>query len=288
VSELCSENYLQTLGIPLLRGRFLSKLEVDSAQHLVVINQTFARRFFGSEDAVGQKIKFPSWEINYSDWPRGAYFEIIGVVADIKNKGLRDPTMSEIYLPYTISATGLEDDRAIMVKTGGNPDATLPAIRQAIHELDRDVAVTDAGTIEQSLREDYYAEPRFALTTVSTFGAVGLVLVIIGVFSVMAYTVSLRSHEIGVRMALGAQRGDVLRMVLKNGLALIAVGTIVGLVMSLALTRFLASQIWGVSATDPWTFAAVVAVVTGTGLVACFLPARRAATVDPLIALRYE
>jgi putative ABC transport system permease protein len=288
VSELCSEDYLHTLGIPLIRGRFFSKREVDSSQHLVVINQTFARSFFGTEDPIGQKVRFPAWEINYSDWPRGAYFEIIGVVADIKNHSLRDPAMSQIYLPYRISATGLVDDRAIMVKTAGNPDSTLISVRQAIHELDNDVAVTNTGTIEKSLREDFYAGPRFSLITVSTFGGAGLVLVLIGIFSIMAYTVSLRNHEIGVRMALGAQPGDVLRMVLKNGLALIAAGTVIGIITSLALTRFLASQIWGVSATDPWTFAAVAAVVTGTGLAACFLPARRATRIDPLLALRYE
>ena len=288
VTELCSEDYLHTLGIPLVRGRFFSKREVDSSQHLVVINQTFARSFFGTEDPIGQKVRFPAWEINYSDWPRGAYFEIIGVVADIKNHSLRDPTMSQIYLPYRISATGLRDDRAIMVKTAGNPDSTLMSVRQAIHELDNDVAVTNTGTLERSLREDFYAGPRFSLITVSTFGAAGLVLVLIGIFSIMAYTVSLRNHEIGVRMALGAQPGDVLRMVLKNGLALIAAGTVIGIIISLALTRFLASQIWGVSATDPWTFVAVAAVVTGTGIAACFLPARRATCVDPMLALRYE
>ena len=288
VSELCSEDYFRTLEIPLLRGRFFSKNEVDSAQHLVVINQTFARTFFGPEDPIGQKVKFPSWELNESDWPRGSYFEIIGVVADVKNKGLRDPTMSQIYLPYTTSATGLMDNRGIMMKTARSSNSNLPVIRQAIHELDRDATLIDLGPIEDRLQEDFYAGPRFNLIMVSNFGAAGLVLVLIGTFSVLAYTVSLRTHEIGIRMALGAQRSEVLRMILKNGMALIAAGTVVGLAISLALTRFLASQIWGVSATDPWTFAAVIAVVIVTGLAASFLPARRAAEVDPIVALRYE
>jgi putative ABC transport system permease protein len=217
-----------------------------------------------------------------------SYLEIIGVVADIKNKSLRDPTMSQIYLPFTISATGLADDRTIIVKTAGSPEAALPRIRQTIYELASNVAVTDAETIENSLREDFYAEPRFSLMVVSAFGAAGLALVLIGIFSVMSYTVSLRNHEIGVRMALGAQREDILTMVLKTGLTLIAAGVVIGLVASLALGRLLASQIWGVSATDPWTIALVAAVVVGTGLVACLLPARRAAAVNPLHALRYE
>jgi putative ABC transport system permease protein len=288
VSELCSEDYLHTLGIQLLRGRFFSKSDVDSARHVVVVNQTFARSFLGIQDPIGQRVRFPSWELNYSDWPGNSYLEIIGVVADIKNKSLRDPTMSQIYLPYTISATGLTDDRTIIVKTAGSPEAVLPRIRQTIHDLASNVAVTDAETIEKSLREDFYAEPRFSLTVVSSFGAAGLALVLIGIFSVMSYTVSLRNHEIGVRMALGAQREDILTMVLKTGLTLIAAGVVIGLVASLALGRLLASQIWGVSATDPWTLALVVAVVVGTGLVACLLPARRAAAVNALHALRYE
>jgi hypothetical protein len=117
VSELCSEDYLRTLGIQLLRGRFFSKSDVDSARHVVVVNQTFARSFLGIQDPIGQRVRFPSWELNYSDWPGNSYLEIIGVVADIKNKSLRDPTMSQIYLPFTISATGLADDRTIIVKT---------------------------------------------------------------------------------------------------------------------------------------------------------------------------
>ena len=288
VSELCSEDYLRTLGIPLLRGHFFSKSDVDSARHVVVVNQTFARSFLGSQDPIEQRVRFPSWELNYSDWPGNAYLEIIGVVADIKNKNLRDPTMSQIYLPYTISATGLADDRTIIVKTAGSPEAVLLRIRQAIHELASNVAVTDADTIENSLREDFYAEPRFRLMVVSAFGAAGLALVLIGIFSVMSYTVSLRNHEIGVRIALGAQREDILTMVLKTGLSLIAAGVVIGLLASFALGRLLASQIWGVSATDPWTLALVVAVVVGTGLVACLLPARHAAAVNALQALRYE
>lgn len=287
-SELCSEDYLRALGIPLLRGRFFSKTDVDSVQHLVVINQTFARSLFGTQDPIGQKVRFPSWEINYSDWPRGAYFEIIGVVADFKNKNLREPTMSQIYFPYTISATGLSNDRLIVVKTASNPDSTLTSIRQAIHQLDSEVVLIDPGTLVNLLRNDFYSGPRFGLMIVSAFGATGLALVLIGIFSVMAYTVSLRTHEIGIRAALGAQRGDILKMLLKNGLALITAGTVIGLLVSLAVTRFLSSQIWGVSPTDAWTFTTVVTLVTGTGLAAALIPARRAAAVDPIVALRYE
>jgi putative ABC transport system permease protein len=150
------------------------------------------------------------------------------------------------------------------------------------------VAISDAGSIESFLGRWYYAGPRFTLIILGTFGVTGLLLVLIGIFSVMAYVVSLQTHEIGIRMALGAQRNDVLRMVLKRGLALILAGTMAGLVASLAMTRLMASQIWGVSTTDPWTFSAVAAIILAVGLTACLFPARRATQVDPLVALHYE
>jgi putative ABC transport system permease protein len=143
------------------------------------------------------------------------------------------------------------------------------------------------GTVESYLKRWYFAEPQFILMMLGTFASIGLLLVIMGVFSVMAYSVSLRNHEIGIRMALGAQQ-EVLRMVLKSGLVLITGGVVAGIIISLALTRFIASQIWGVSATDPWTFSAVVLVIFVAGLAACVLPARRATQVNPLNALRSE
>ena len=143
-------------------------------------------------------------------------------------------------------------------------------------------------TLENHLKQSWYAQPRFGVFTLGTFAGTGLLLVLIGVFSLMAYTVSLQRHEIGIRMALGAQPSDVSRMVLKKGLGLIAGGIVVGVLASLGLKRFLASQIWGVPVTDPWTIGAVVAIILAVGLIASFLPARSAAQVDPLITLRSE
>src|SRR5437667_12482951 len=154
--------------------------------------------------------------------------------------------------------------------------------------MDPDVAISDDGTIESFLGRWYYAGPQFTLIILTAFARIGLLLVLIGVFSVMAYTVSLQTHEIGIRIALGAQQSNVLQMVLRKGMRLIAAGILLGLVSSFALTRLLASQIWGVSATDPLTFSIVVVIVVAVGLVACLLPARRATHVDPLVALRYE
>jgi predicted permease len=288
MSELCSEDYFRVLAIPLLAGRLFSRADVDAARHLVVINQSLARSVFPKEDPIGRRLKFPSWEVNYADWPRAAFFEIIGVVADSKNKGLRDPSMPQIYLPYTITATGLGDDRVIIAKARSNADSILPLVEHTIHDLDPAVAITDTGTIEAFMQEDAYAQPRLGLITMSAFAVVGVVLVAIGIFSVMAYTVSLQTHEIGIRMALGAQQFQISRMILNKGLRLIISGIIIGIGASFALTRLLASQIWGVSPADPVTFASALLLIVAVGLAACLLPARRASQVDPLVALRYE
>ncbi len=282
--EWCSEGYFQTLGVRLLRGRLLSEVDVDSARRVVVINQLLARNYFNGEDPIGKTIKFNFLD-QVADAPHDAYFEIIGVVGDFKNQGLQEQPLPEAFTPYTISGAF---NREIMVKTATDPLTMLESIRREVWAVDSNVGLTRAGTIESYLQEYSYAGPEFGLMIFGAFAAIGLVLVAIGVFSVMAYTVSLQTHEIGVRMAIGAQQRDILRMVIKNGLTLIAAGTFVGLLASFVLARFMASQIWGVSATDPITFLTVVIIVSIVGLVACFAPARRATRVDPLIALRYE
>jgi len=193
--------------------------------------------------------------------------------------------MSQAYVPHTIIAIG---DRAILVRTAVNPDSLLPTIRQQIWAVDRNIAVSHAESVEARLQRDQYAGPEFDSITFGAFAGIGLLLAVIGVFSVMAYTVSLQTHEIGIRMALGAQKGNILTMVLRNGLTLIVTGIILGVLASLALTRVIANQLSGVKATDPWTFAAVALIILGVGLAACFFPARRATQVDPLVALRYE
>ena len=283
--DLCSEGYFQTLGRRLLRGRLLSHSDVESARHVAIINQTLARTYFGSDDPVGQKIKFSTFEEWAADWPRDAYFEIIGTIADASNSGLQDAPRPEVYLPYTLTGTG---GRKIMARTASSSSLVLESLWREIAAVDSDVAISDAGSIETFLRRWYYAGPQFTLIILTTFGGIGLLLVLMGIFSVMAYTVSLQTHEIGIRMALGAQQNDVLRMVLKKGLALIATGTIAGLAAGLAFTRLMSSQIWGVSPTDPWTFSAVAALILPVGLAACLFPARKATQVDPLVSLHYE
>ena len=282
--EACSESWFRTVGVPLVRGRLLSEFDVDSPRQVAVVNQTLARRYFGQEDPTGQKIKFNAFD-QTPDTPHDAYFEIIGVVADFKNDDLQHPTLPEAFIPYTFANYGR---RGILVKTAGDPASVLKSVSRAVWSVDPDVALTQARPLQAFLKDYAYAQPKFGLVVLSVFAAIGLVLVIVGVFSVMAYSVSLQTHEIGIRMALGAQAGNVLGMVLAHGMRLIATGIILGEVASLVLTRFVASQIWGVSARDPLTLGTIAAVIGTAGFAACVLPARRAVRVDPLVALRDE
>jgi len=283
--DICSEGYFRALGLHLLRGRLLSEADIESTRLVVVINQMLARKFFKDEDPIGKTIKFKVLDI-VPDAPHDAYFEIIGIVGDVKNNGLQEAPMPEAFMPYTI--TGVARSRAILVRTSTEPLSMVESVRKEVWGVDSNVAVTETGTIEGYLNRFSYSAPRFELVTLGIFAGIGLVLVVIGVFSVMAYSVSLQTHDIGIRMALGAQQENILRMVLLKGLRLIGAGIIVGLLASYGLTRFISSQIWGVSPTDPMTLAAVVLAIVAVGLAACLLPARRATQVDPLTALRYE
>src|SRR5258708_14956139 len=178
--------------------------------------------------------------------------------------------------------------RVILANTAVDPSSLRPSVQGEIWMVDSNAAITRSGSIQDLLAEEAYTRPQFGLIAISAVAGIGLVLVLIGIFSVMAYTVALQTHELGVRMALGAQQGNVLRMVLWKRLRLISVGTFIGVVASLGMTRFLASQIRGGSVADPWTFCAVVILVLAVGLRASLPPARRAAGIDPLVALRYE
>jgi putative ABC transport system permease protein len=282
--DLCSETYFQTLGLRLLRGKLLSESDIDSASHVAVINQAFARTYFGSENPLGQKIKFNVFD-ELPDTPHGAYFEVTGVVTDFRNRGLLDPPSPEAFLPHSITGIG---HRVILANTVVDPKSLLASVQREVWSVDSNAAVTRSGSIKDLLDEAAYTRPRFGLIAIGAFAGIGLALVLVGIFSVMAYTVALQTHEIGVRIALGAQHGNVLAMVLWQGLRLISAGVLIGVLASLALTRFLASQISGVSATDPLTFCAVVTLFLAVGLIASLLPARRAADIDPLVALRYE
>jgi putative ABC transport system permease protein len=211
--------------------------------------------------------------------------EIVGVTADEKNSGIQDPIRPEIFVPYTVTGAY---QRGILVRTSRDPMLLLNPVRDQIWAVDRSVALTLTGSLTDYLKQFSYSGPRFTLTLLGIFAGVGLVLVALGVYSVTAYTVSRQTHEIGIRMALGAGRADVLRMVMWMGLQLVAFGVGVGLLASWGATRAIASQLWGVSAHDPLTLVGVSAVLLAVGCAACYFPARRATRVDPMVALRYE
>jgi putative ABC transport system permease protein len=285
--ESVSEDYFKTLGVPLLRGRVFSEGDVSAARHVMVINEAFAHQYFPNEDPLGSKVKLAVLDEHYRDAPRDAYFEIVGVVGNYKSRDYENPSWQEFpeaFIPYSVQMFSW---RTIMVRTSVDAASLLKTMEKEVQSIDSGVAIGTAGTLEASLRE-FYQGPQFELVTLSAFSLVGLVLVVIGVFSVIGYIVSLQTREIGIRMALGAQQRNILQLVLLNGLRLVVTGIFAGLLASYALTRFLVSQIPGVSPTDPVTFALVVVVVVSAGLTACLLPARRASQSDPLVALRYE
>ena len=284
IFQLCSEGYFPTLGLKLQRGRTLSAVEVNDARKVVVVNQTLVKKFFGPEDPIGRRIKISLLE-TVANPVENPTFEIIGIIADAKNQGIQEPPLPEMFIPYTVTGAF---ERGILVRTSKDPLPMLNAVRREIWAVDRSVALTLTGSLQDYLKSFSYAEPRFSLILLGIFAGVGLALVAIGVYSIMAYTVSRQTHEIGIRMALGAGRADVLGMVLLMGLRLIGAGVAVGLLASVAVARIIASQIWGVSPHDPMTLCGVVGVVAAAGLIACVFPARRATRVDPMIALRYR
>jgi putative ABC transport system permease protein len=284
IFQLVSEGYFQTLGLKLLQGRPLAEPDVNGARRFAVVNQTLVNRYFGKENPLGQQIRFKLLET----LPQGGavenpVFEIIGVVSDAKNQGIQDPPTPEAFIPYTVTGAF---ERGIMARTEGDPAALVERVRREVWAVDRGVAITMTGTLTGYLTQFSYATPRFSVLLLGVFATVGLVLVAIGVYSVIAYTVSQQTHEIGIRMALGAAPVHVLRMVGLMGLRLVTVGAVIGLVATFGTTRLIATQLFGTSEHDPLTLSLVVSVIALVGLVACYVPARRATKVDPLVALR--
>jgi putative ABC transport system permease protein len=278
----CDENLVPTLELRMVQGRWLSEREVRTAQYVGVVNERLARDFFGDMNPIGQQIQVKAFK-GPSLTPQDVEFQIIGVVKDVISAGPQQPTLPMIFLPYTVRGGFV-----FLLKTTVEPASLAHAVQEEVWAVDRNEIVLLTTPLEDFLQRFTYATPEFGLLIATPLAIISLLLVIVGVFSVMAYTVSLQTQEIGIRMALGAQQSSILQMILTKGARLLAVGIVLGLFTSYGLTRFLTSQIWGVSATDPWTFTAVAAFVVAVGLGACFLPAHRATQVDPLVALRYE
>jgi len=284
IYRLVSEGYSPTVGLRLRRGRWLTDADVSGARKVAVVNQLFVDKFLPGEDPLGRQVQLKNMATMRPP-VEDPSFEIVGVFADIKNQGLQDPHVPETLVPYTVTGN---NDRGILVRTKGDPEQLVNPVRREIWAVDRNVALTMTGSLTGFLRQFSYAGPRFTLFVLGIFAAVGLVLVGLGVFSVVAYTVSRQTREIGIRMAMGANRTDILRMVLRMGVRLVGLGLLIGLLASLGATRLLSSQLGDVSPYDPLTLFLVAVLMAVVGFAACFFPALRATRVPPMTALRYE
>ena len=282
--QLVSEDYFSVLRMRLLDGRFFSPAEINDARKLAVINQSFRRRYFGDENPIGKRVFIDELE-KIPEPVKDGWFEVIGVAPDVRNQGLQEPTDAEVWIPYTITGFG---QRCILVRTTGNPIVLVKDIAREIRATDPTAAMAQPQTLAYYLDMYTFAQPRFALRLVTVFAVLGLLLVTVGVYGVIAYSTSRRTHEFGIRMALGARSTDVVKMVLRGGLRLLSLGIIIGLAASFALSRIISSQLWGVPPHDPLLLALVVALLLTVGLLACWIPARRATRVAPSTSLRYE
>jgi predicted permease len=274
-----SAEYFSTLRIALKQGRTFNEAEVDNGRKLAVVNNTFVRRYLNNENPVGQQVR-----LLMDDAAPVTLLEIIGVARDVANNGLQAPVEPELWFPYTINA----GQPRVMVRTAQDPATMMDTIQKEIWSTDSGVALAFSGSLEDRLNQFVYAGPRFGFVLMTIFGCVGLILVTVGVYSVLAYSTARKTHEIGIRMALGAKGGDVLGLVVGSGLRLVIVGIAIGIAISLTLGRIIGTELIGVKAYDPVTLAVTTLLLAITAAAASWIPARRAAKVDPMIALRYE
>jgi putative ABC transport system permease protein len=282
--QLVTSDYFRTLGIPLLRGRTLPVSTPEERPHFAVVNETFARMYGAGQDLIGWRLASAPVS-GASDPSRHGVFEIVGVVGDVRNQGLQQPVHPHVYLPWSGLGPGYP---ALLVNSRTDPTTAIGMIRRELAMIDRQVAAAQARTLPEVLDRSYYAQPRFSLLVLGLFAAAGTLLVGIGVFSVMAYTVSRQRKEIALRIALGASGAHVHRIVLRLGAQLLAAGTAAGLLASFVTNRLLATQLWNVSPHDPFVMATACVTVSLVALTACYIPARRAMRVDPSVALREE
>jgi putative ABC transport system permease protein len=282
--DYCSDDYFRTMGIRLLRGRVLSAEDVDGGRNVAVVNETLVERHLRGADPIGQVITLSTGDEQGRSVEQA--FDIVGVVAAARNQGLRDSADPAIFLPYSVAPpmTG----RGLVLKTAGPPMLLVPSVKREVWAVDRGIPVGEAAAVTEYMKRFGYAEPRLGLFVFSSFALIGLVLVALGVYSLVSYTVARQTHEIGIRMAVGASRLDVLRTTMGLAARWIGLGVLTGVVASLATMRLLESQLWQVTPSDPSTIVAVVGVILVSGLLASYLPALRATRVDPMVVLRYE
>jgi putative ABC transport system permease protein len=265
------------MGVPVLRGRNFTEQEENEARHVVLISESMSRQHFPGEDPIGKRIIVPMSE-------KPVPTEIIGVVGDVRYVNLTDDAQPTVYfplpeLPYS--------SMTLVIRTTGDPAEMVPAVRREISAIDPSQPVSDVQTMNQVMSQTV-SRARFNTLLLALFAGLATLLAAIGIFGVMSYSVTLRTREISIRMALGAQPGRMQMHILWQGLLLTLIGIAIGLAGALALTRLMSSLLFGVAATDPATFASIILILALISLLACYIPARRATRVDPLMALRYE
>jgi putative ABC transport system permease protein len=269
--------YFTTVGQPLKRGRHFAATDDIRAKPVAIIDETFAAKHFANEDPLGKRLMM-------GDPKKPWHIEIVGVVGHVKNYGVNAESRIEMYLPFEqFPATSMY----LVTRTGHKPEALASAMRDAVARVDKDQPLFDLSSMEERIADSSAAE-RLSAFLLSLFAGLALVLAAIGVYGVISYSVAQRTHEIGVRMALGAGRLEVLAMVVRSGAVLAGLGVVIGLVCALGLTRLMSSMLFGIAATDWKTFAGVAIVLGAVTLVASYVPAWRASKVDPMVALRYE
>jgi len=273
-----SRNFFDSMGMRIVRGRSFSAADTPDSHLVAVINETLARQIWPGEDPIGKQIRQGQLE------DESRRLDVIGVVNDMKLNGVDQVTSMQTYILYDQApSTGL----GVVVRTKYDPRAVGPSVERAIHEIDKDLPLFSIATMDQMLH-DSLSQRRLTLVLLGSFAVLALILAAIGIFGVVSYAVRQRTHELGIRLALGAQPQNVLMMILRQGLILALTGVLVGLVAAVALTRLMKSLLFGVQPDSPLTLAAAAALLIVVALFASYLPARRAASVNPMVALRYE
>ena len=268
------------MGIGLRRGRYFDEGDRKDSVPVVIVNETLARQYWPHEDALGKRFKLGV--------PNAPWVTIVGVVDDVREVGMDAPVRAEMYFPYRqITSHFGYAPRDLVLRTTGDPLSLVAAVRQEIHAVDPDQPISNIATMSEVLTERAGSR-RLGMILLMVFAGLALLLASLGIYGVLSFFVAQQTREIGVRLALGAQLRDILNLVLKKGMGLALLGVAVGLIAAFAVARLMASLLFGVSAADPITFAAIALILTGVALLACYIPARRATKVDPLVALRYE
>jgi putative ABC transport system permease protein len=278
--RVVTPNYFRAMSIPILQGRAYTDRDNENAPRVMIVNEELAQSVFPGESAIGKRITFGNVDNNQQP----VWWEIVGVAANVRSVELREEPESELY--FSASQTGW-NSMSLVVRSSVEPANLSGSVRQIVNEVDKSVPVSSVQTMDHIVSQSI-TQPRFNLFLLGLFSAVAMLLSAAGIYGVTAYTVTQRTHELGIRLALGAQVGDVLKMILGQGMAVIGVGLVLGLVSAFGLMRLLRSLLFGVGENDPVTFVAITGLLLLVAVVACYIPARRATKVDPLEALRYE